>query len=120
MNSFSFTNYLDDTPANDQPAIKHIIELISQVVPEATEGTSYGFPAFKYHERPLIGFGYKDGLWSLYPFDPRIIASLRQELDGFEVGKGYVRFTSDQPLPDKTILLMLDLRLDHLQSQIKT
>lgn len=110
-----FKDYLENLDKPERKALERIIKITQEHVPEAKEGMSYGVPAFKYNNRPLLGFGHnKDRGLSLYPFDPRVISEAKPELEGFEVGKGYIRFSVNNPIPENTILLLLDLRLEYL------
>ncbi len=110
-----FQNYLSNLDESERKALERIIAITNKHVPEAKDGVSYGVPAFKYNDRPLLGFGYhkKRGL-SLYPFDPRVIEELRTELNDFETGKGYIRFSSDHELPEELVVLILDARLSYI------
>jgi uncharacterized protein YdhG (YjbR/CyaY superfamily) len=111
-----FQDYLSSLNEPERKALERIIDITKKHVPDAKEGVSYGVPAFKYNDRPLLGFGHnKDRGLSLYPFDPRVISEVKSELEGFEVGKGYIRFSADNPVPENTVLLLLDLRLEYLR-----
>ncbi len=94
-----------------------MIAIIRREVPEALPGLAYGLPAFKYRGRPLIGFSSNRLGLNLYSFDPRIIAAVAHELRDFELSKGLVRFSASHPVPERVIVLMLDLRREYLDSQ---
>lgn len=112
-----FDDYLKDLPPQQVSALRHFIKTVRQHVPQAEEGCSYGMPAFKYNGRPLIGFGSNQFGLSIYPFDPRVISEVKPELDGFDVGKGVVRFTPEHQVPDRVIVLMVETRLGYLQKK---
>ena len=111
----TFNKYLGDLPKLEKEALEHVIELVRENVPEAEEGLSYGLPAFKYSGRPLLGFSSNKHGLNIYPFDPNIISAVKPELDGYDVSKGVIRFTVENPVPDEIIILMLDLRIKSLQ-----
>ena len=49
-------DYLATIPEPQKGALERVRQFVRRTVPEAEEGTSYGMPAFKYNERPKIGF----------------------------------------------------------------
>jgi uncharacterized protein YdhG (YjbR/CyaY superfamily) len=111
-----FDEYLDGLPAAERAAFRSVIATVRGHVPEAEPGLAYGMPAFRYRGRPLLGFSSNRFGLNIYPFDPRIVASLASELADYELGTGVVRFTVDEPISSKAITLLLELRLAHLQS----
>jgi hypothetical protein len=50
----------------------------------------------------------------MYPYSPKIIATLRRDLENFETTKGTVRFTTGNPLPKSVIDAALELRKTEL------
>ena len=111
-----FTDYLDALNAPERAALTTVIDSVREHVPEATPGLAYGMPAFLFRGRPLIGFSSNQFGLNIYPFDPRIVAALANELSEYELGKGVVRFTADNPISSTAIILMLELRLAQLSS----
>jgi len=83
---------------------------VKQLEPKAEEGFSYGLPALKLDGRPLIGFGLNKNYMSLYPYSPKIISTLREELKDYETTKGTVRFHTSHPLTSEVLGLIVDLR----------
>ena len=80
-------------------------------MPDADEASSYGMPAFKYRTKPLLGFlAAKDHL-SLFPFSSHIVDEVRDQLEGFSLAKGTIRFTADRPVPDAVIRDIVRRRL---------
>ena len=86
-----------------------------RTVPEAEEGTSYGMPAFKYKQRPLLGFKASKNHLSVFPFSPGAIDAARDSLTGFDLAKGTVRFTPEQPLPEAALEQLLRHRLTEIE-----
>lgn len=116
----SFKEYLASIPPEHRVALERVISIVRDSSDESVkEGLSYGLPAFKYKNRPLIGFSSNKHGLNIYPFDPKIIDAIRPELDGFELSKGVVRFTPQKPIPEAVVRMMLDLRKDYLQKTEK-
>ena len=109
-----FENYLSSLSQPDKKAITDLIQQISSLFPYAVEGLSYGAPAFIYKSKALVGFNNAKNHLSLYPFDPNIIEVAKPDLDGYELGKGVIRFTADKPIPEKVIELIVQLRLESI------
>lgn len=89
---------------------ERIRSIVRRVAPEATESISYGMPAFKYHNQPLLYVGaFKDHM-SLFPTSGPAEA-LKHKLTGFKVSKGTIQFTPANPIPETLIIAMLNMRL---------
>jgi uncharacterized protein YdhG (YjbR/CyaY superfamily) len=95
--------YLNGLPASQRAAMERVRAVVTKIVPEAEEGVSYGMPAFTYEGRPLLGFRAAKRHLSIFPFSPRAIASVEDRLKGFELSKGTIRFTPENPVPDNVL-----------------
>ena len=73
------------------------------MAPEAEPGTSYGMAALIYRRSPLLGFRAAQRHLSIYPFSPQVIEDVRDQLAGFDLAKGTIRFTAADPLPDEAV-----------------
>jgi uncharacterized protein YdhG (YjbR/CyaY superfamily) len=103
----SFDEYLAGVPEPQKAELERIRQVVRHEVPEAEEGTSYGLPAFSYEQRPLLGFRASKNHLSVFPFSPEAVEAARDDLASFEVSKGTVRFTPDNPLPDSALKRLL-------------
>lgn len=110
----AFAEYLQTLAPELRPVMSALVQLVADHVPDAQEGTSYGFSAFTYQGRPLLGFGVNAAGLNVYPFDPRIVDEVRPMLAGHDIGKGVIRFSPERPIPDDVVLLMVELRLRYL------
>ena len=95
--------YLDGLPPPQRVALERVRAVVTKVVPEAEEGVSYGVPAFIYEGRPLLGFRAARNHLSVFPFSPEAITSVKDRLEGFELSKGTIRFTPENPVPEKVL-----------------
>ena len=80
------------------------------LVPEATEGLSYGYPALKLKGRPLIGFSVAKNHMTVYPFSPKVITAIEDQIQGYEYSKGLIRFTEEKIVSKKIIELLVHVR----------
>ena len=108
-------DYLAGIEEPDRSALERIHQLVRDAAPDAVDGRSYGMPALKFHQRPLVGFVAAKNHLSLFPFSPAVIDALRDRLGGFQVSKGTIRFTADHPLPDDLIRDIVTLRMDEIR-----
>jgi uncharacterized protein YdhG (YjbR/CyaY superfamily) len=64
--------------------------------PEATEGFSYGIPAFKY-KGPFFCYAAFSNHCSLFPTSGRVINAFKNDLKNYETSKGTIRFPENKP-----------------------
>jgi len=81
------------------------------VVPaEATEGLSYGMPAFRYRGA-LVGYAAFKDHCSFFPMNASLIDTMKEELKGYRTSKGTLQFPSDKPLPATLLKKMVKVRI---------
>jgi len=100
-------DYLAGLSPADKAALERVRAAVLGAVPEAQEGRSYGMPAFIYAGRPLLGFRAAKKHLSLFPFSPAAIDAVRDRLVDFDVAKGTVRFTAENPVPEDVLILLV-------------
>jgi uncharacterized protein YdhG (YjbR/CyaY superfamily) len=111
----SFDDYLAGVPEPQKSELERIRRLVRSAVPEAEEATSYGLPAFKCNQSPLLGLKASKNHLSVFPFSPEAVDAAREALAGFDLSKGTVRFTVEQPLPDAALEQLLRHRLGEIK-----
>ena len=95
--------YLDGLPPPQRVALERVRAVVTKVVPEAEEGVSYGVPAFIYEGRPASWVQGRRNHLSVFPCSPEAITSVKDRLEGFELSKGTIRFTPENPVPEKVL-----------------
>ncbi|MFN8513282.1 MAG: DUF1801 domain-containing protein [Chloroflexia bacterium] len=108
------TDYLDKLNAPEKAALERICQIARAAVPGAEEATSYGMPAFKHKGKPLLGFTVSQRHLSLHPFSPAAIDSVKDQLGGFDLSKGTIRFTPATPIPNDVLKQIIDARLKEI------
>lgn len=88
------------------------------LVPEATEGTSYGMPALRYRGRPLIAVIATKSGYSAYPFSPAVVDAAEALAPGARRTKGGLGFTEARPLPDTAFDALVVGRRDEIDSAL--
>jgi len=94
------TEYLESLPAPERACVEHVYARARALVPEASDGVGYGMPALVLDGKPLLSVMVAKTHIGLYPFSPGALDTVRDELAGFSLSKGTVRFSSDHPVPD--------------------
>ncbi len=107
----SVEDYLATLPEGSRAALEQLRKSIMAAAPEATEGISYGMPAFKDHGRMLVYYAAFKHHYSLFPASKEVIEALREELRPYEVGKGTIRFRMDQPVPTALVQKIVKARI---------
>ena len=107
----SVDEYLANVPEPARTTLHKIRAAIRSVAPpEATEGISYGMPAFKY-KGPLVAFAAFKNHCSLFPMSAALVKEFADELDGYETAKGTIRFPMDKPLPAALLKKIVKARI---------
>jgi uncharacterized protein YdhG (YjbR/CyaY superfamily) len=96
-------DYLASLPADARAAFTRVRDLALAELPEAAQGTSYGMAALTHRGQPVLGFRAAARHLSVFPFSPAALDAVRDQLDGFALSKGTVRFTANAPLPAQAV-----------------
>ena len=107
-------DYFAGLDASSRAAFEHIRDLVTDLVPDIEEGRSYGMAAIRYQQKPLLGFLATKNHLSIFPFSPQVVDAVRERLDAFELSKGTIRFTVDQPLPDDVVRDIIRYRVEEI------
>jgi len=112
----TMAEYFAGLASDQREALQRVVDVATQVAPDAEEGTSYGMPALLVGGRPLIGVTASAKHLSVFPFSPAVVEAVAADLPGYALSKGTVRFSADRPVPDEVIAKMVRLRLAELSA----
>lgn len=59
--------------------------------------------ALTYRQKPLLAFRAARKHLSIFPFSSRVVDAVRDQLPGYDLDKGTIRFTADAPPPDDVV-----------------
>jgi Domain of unknown function (DU1801) len=90
----SVEDYLAALPDDARAALEKLRKTISVAAPMATEGISYGIPAFK-HRGALVWYAAFKDHCSFFPMSPKVIEEHEEEL------KSYRPVEWDDTFPDR-------------------
>jgi uncharacterized protein YdhG (YjbR/CyaY superfamily) len=113
--------YLALVPEPAHTTLKKVRTAIRSVVPaEATEGISYGMPAFRY-KGALVGYAAFRDHCSFFPMQASLIDEMKDELKSYRTAKGTLQFSQEKPLPVALLKKMVKLRIaeNEIRSAVK-
>jgi uncharacterized protein YdhG (YjbR/CyaY superfamily) len=102
--------YLAALPDDQRRALMTLRATIKATAP-MTERISYGIPTCRLHGRPLVGFGATKNHCSFHLMSTGVMESHRDELAGYDTGKGTIRFPSGAPPPDALVRRLVEARI---------
>jgi uncharacterized protein YdhG (YjbR/CyaY superfamily) len=89
-------NYLAKVGDDQRAALQRLRQVIRAAAPRAEECISYGIPAFRLEGRMLVWFAAAANHCSFFPGG--IVQQFKDELAGYSISKGTIRFQPDHPL----------------------
>lgn len=104
------TDYIKTAPADHQPMLNQMYQLLKEQLPDAEERISYGMPTFYQYEL-LVHFIDNKHHIGLYPAG-YVIKEFALDLEGYQTTKGSIHFEYDHPLPEKLIKKIVTQRLN--------
>ncbi len=108
--------YLDGAPEPQRSTLISLRATLRQVLPNATEGLSYGVPAFLVSGKPVAGYAYFAKHCSYFPHSGSVLSTMEADLDGYSWAKGTLRFPIDEPLPEPLVAALVAARLAELEA----
>ena len=116
----SVDEYIAAQPDAVRKKLEQVRAAIRRAVPEAVEVIGYRIPGYKLHGKPMLYFaGFKEH-YSLFAASGTFFADLKDELSGYELSKGTVRFPLTKPVPTKLISRIAKLRAAGIPSPRRT
>jgi uncharacterized protein YdhG (YjbR/CyaY superfamily) len=107
---------LGGLPADQRAALQSLRETIAAAAPEAEEAISYASPAFRYHGRPLVAYSAAKAHCSFFPMSPGVQDGFRDQLSGFDMAKGTIRFVPEHPIPADLVASIVRARMAEIDT----
>jgi uncharacterized protein YdhG (YjbR/CyaY superfamily) len=86
-------------------------KLILEFIPEAEECIAYNIPCFKVNGKGIAGFDAYKNHNSYFPFSGQVFKTIPDELEGYELTKGSLHFSTDKCLPRELVKRLIEVRL---------
>jgi uncharacterized protein YdhG (YjbR/CyaY superfamily) len=112
-------DHLARFPAGQRAALEQTVAAIRTALPHASEVISYGMPTFKVGGPKgdavlgIDGFAKHN---SVFPYSGGVLASLADELVGYEQTKSALHFPKDRPLPTSVLKKVLRARIAEINA----
>jgi uncharacterized protein YdhG (YjbR/CyaY superfamily) len=107
--------YLADQPEDVRATLEHVRRSVLNVAPNATEKIGYGMPGFYVDGRPLVYYSAFKEHCSLFPTSPGVLERLADDLKGYRLAKGTIRFPIGEPLLAPLVKKIVKAKLEELR-----
>jgi uncharacterized protein YdhG (YjbR/CyaY superfamily) len=104
--------YLDALQEPKRATLALLRQAILDVLPEAEQGISYGVPAFKVRGKTIAGFAAFKSHLSYLPHSGSVFPQLKDELRGYSMSSGALRFDIGHALPAPLVEKLISVRLE--------
>jgi uncharacterized protein YdhG (YjbR/CyaY superfamily) len=111
MSAREIDDYLAALEEPGRSTLGQLREDILRALPEAEQGISYGLPAFKVRGKTIAGFAAFKNHLSYLPHSGSVFPALHDDLSGYQMSKGALRFALDTPLPAPLVDQLIAVRL---------
>jgi uncharacterized protein YdhG (YjbR/CyaY superfamily) len=111
MSAQEIDQYLDALEEPKRTTLAQLRQRILDILPEAEQGISYGVPAFKIRTKTIAGFAAFKNHLSYLPHSGSVFPQLQDELEGYVISSGALRFGIDEPLPVPLVEKLIAVRL---------
>ncbi len=107
--------YLASVDRDKRVMLEKLRQTIRKIIPGADECISYAMPAFRLRGKVIAGFAAPRKGCSYFPFSGSTLATLADELRGYDKTKSALHFTPDKPLPTVLVRRLLKARIAETQ-----
>ena len=103
--------YLATVKPDQRRTLASLRKTIHAVAPRLEECISYGIPAFRFNGHSLVFFGAWANHCSFYPGSSGTLKKFQSDLKSFQITKGTIRFSPDNPLPLALVKKLVKARI---------
>jgi uncharacterized protein YdhG (YjbR/CyaY superfamily) len=111
MSSKEVDQHLAKIPEPQRSTLQSLRKAIREVIPDAQEVISYGFPGYKLNGKIICGFDAFKNHCSFFPHSSLVIPELENELANYKTSKGALQFGIDKPLPKTLVRKLIKTRI---------
>jgi uncharacterized protein YdhG (YjbR/CyaY superfamily) len=111
MSSKQVTAHLAKLPQPQKSTLQELRKSILEVIPEAEEVISYGFPGYRINGKIICGFDAFKNHCSFFPHSSLVIPELEKELLNYKTSKGALQFAVDKPLTKSLVRKLIKTRM---------
>lgn len=111
MTSKQVLSHLSKVPQPQKSTLLELRKTILEIIPEAEEVISYGFPGYRINGKIICGFDAFKNHCSFFPHSSLVIPELEKELVNYKTSKGALQFAIDKPLPKSLVRKLIKTRM---------
>lgn len=111
MSSKQVTAHIAKIPEPQKSTLVQLRETIQEIIPNAEEVISYGFPGYRLNGKVICGFDAFKNHCSFFPHSSLVIPELEKELANYKTSKGALQFPINKPLPKALVRKLITTRL---------
>ena len=111
MSSKQVTAHIAKIPEPQKSTLVHLRKTIQEIIPNAEEVISYGFPGYRLNGKVICGFDAFKNHCSFFPHSSLVIPELEKELANYKTSKGALQFPINKPLPKALVRKLIATRL---------
>jgi uncharacterized protein YdhG (YjbR/CyaY superfamily) len=115
LSSQQVTEFLNRIPEPKRSTLEKLRQTIIEILPEAEEVISYGFPGYKLDGKIICGFDAFKNHCSYFPHSSLVVPELEKDLVKYKTSKGAIQFPVDKPLPKSLVKKLIETRLKLLR-----
>jgi uncharacterized protein YdhG (YjbR/CyaY superfamily) len=116
MSSKQVTAHIARIPEPQKSTLLQLRKTIQEIIPNAEEVISYGFPGYRLNGKVICGFDAFNNHCSFFPHSSLVIPELEKELANYKTSKGALQFQIDKPLPKSLLKKLIATRLRILEN----
>lgn len=114
MTAAEVDDYLAHVEEPKRSTLERLRTSIRAIVPDAEEGISYGYPAFRVDGKVVAGFAAFKNHLAYLPHSGKVLADLEGRLGGRKHTTGSLHFATDEPLPEDLVRDLVEAKLAQL------
>lgn len=103
--------YLAPLGDEKRAALERLRKAIQAAAPKAVECIAWQLPCFRLDGKLLVAFGAAARHCALYPMSAATVEAHKDDLKGFDTGRGTIRFQPDKPLPTTLVRKLVRARI---------
>jgi uncharacterized protein YdhG (YjbR/CyaY superfamily) len=115
----SVSEYIASKPKDARAILQLVRRAIRKALPTADETISYQIPVYKLNGVSALYFAGWKQHFSIYPAGEAMVEAFKDELAGYEISKGTIRFPFSEPVPVRLIERLAKFRAKQAASREK-
>jgi uncharacterized protein YdhG (YjbR/CyaY superfamily) len=110
--------YLEALAEPARGALTAVVERARDLLPDLTEGVSYGMAALLYRGVALLAVRETVQHLALYPYSGHVVRAVAARLDADSFSSGAIRFSAAHPLPGDLVDEVVLARRDEIDARL--